>query len=105
MTGSEMREARRKLDLGRVEFARLLGYTGTDSNDETRIKQYENDRRPDGVPPYLARLIWLILIWHRNTGDLPPFPGYKYQQIEDPSRERRRERAKKCTTSVQRRSG
>ena len=83
MTGSEMKEARRKLGLSRVEFARLLGYTGTDRNDELRIKNYENDRRPDGLPPYLARLIWLILIWHRNTGQLPPFPGYVYRQIPD----------------------
>lgn len=90
MTGKEMREAREKLGCNRVEFARLIGFTGTDRNEETRIKRYENDKAEDGIPPYLERLIWLMKIWHRNTGELPPFPGYRHRKIEEPSKARRR---------------
>lgn len=93
MTGNELKEIRRRLDLDRLAMARLIGYTGTDRNDVMRIKRLEN--RPDRVPLYIARLVWLI---DRVTrGDVPftspPFqtgtinwpnwPGYEFDHSPD----------------------
>lgn len=85
MTGSELREVRRRLRLERLAMARLIGYTGTDRNDTMRIKRLENSSDP--VPLYIARLVWLIEVWSRRYGTLPPFPdwpGYDYDHSPDP---------------------
>ncbi len=79
-----MRELRRRLKMNRVEFARLIGYTGTDRNDETRVKRHENSPK---IPLYLARLLWLLDNWFNNTAQLPPFPewsGYEFDHSPDP---------------------
>lgn len=84
MTGSEMREIRRRLGMDRVRFARLVGYTGTDRNDIMRVRRYENSGQ---VPLYLARLVWLINMWHLRTDKLPLFPewkGYDFDHSPDP---------------------
>jgi hypothetical protein len=73
MRGSDMREIRRQLRMDRLQFARLLGYTGTDRNDAMRVRRHENSPQ---VPLYLARLAWLISVWVKRTNELPPFPGW-----------------------------
>ncbi len=85
MTGSQMREIRRELRMDRLAFARLIGYTGTDRNDALRVKRHENGKQ---IPLYLARLLWLITVWTRRTGELPEFPswpGYDFDHTPDPA--------------------
>lgn len=85
MTGSEMREIRRRLKMDRATFAKLIGYTGLDRNNENRVKRLENAGDP--VPLYIARLLWLIEVWVRNKNELPPFPdwpGYEFDHSPDP---------------------
>lgn len=85
MQGKEMREIRHQLRLDRLQFARLLGYTGTDRNNDTRIRKYENDRQQ--IPLYIARLAWLVLREWDGTGQLPVFPewpGYEFDHTPDP---------------------
>lgn len=70
--------------MDRLQFARLLGYTGTDRNDVMRVRRLENGQQ---VPLYLARLAWLVATWSRRTGELPPFPdwsGYQFDHSPDP---------------------
>ena len=84
MIGSEMREIRRLLRMDRLQFARLLGYTGTDRNDVMRVRRLENGRQ---VPLYLARLVWLVAAWVRRTNEMPPFPEwpeYEFDHTPDP---------------------
>ena len=84
MHGSEMFEIRRRLRMDRVQFARLIGYTGTDRNDQMRVRRYENG--VNQIPLYLARLVWLVALWSRRNSELPPFPawpGYEYEHTPD----------------------
>lgn len=70
--------------MDRLQFARVIGYTGTDRNDMMRVRRHENGQQ---VPLYLARLAWLIVAWVRRTGELPPFPawpGYEFEHTPDP---------------------
>lgn len=79
-----MKAMRRGLRMNRIEFARLIGYTGTDRNDETRVKRHENSQR---IPLYIARLLWLLEHWRGETGELPTFPswpGYEFEHTPDP---------------------
>ncbi len=88
MTGSQMRELRRRLGMDRLQMARVIGYTGTDRNDELRVKRLENAGDP--VPLYIARLLWLIELHNRHWKCLPIFPewpGYDFDHSPDPSRE------------------
>lgn len=85
MNGKEMAQIRGQLALDRVAFARLLGYTGTDRNDDTRIRKYENDKQQ--IPLYIARLVVMVLTYHTLTKALPEFPswpGYDYDHSPDP---------------------
>lgn len=75
-----MREIRRRLRMDRLQFARLIGYTGTDRNDEMRVKRLENAGDP--VPRHIARLVWLIAIWTRTHNELPPFPDWPYYDYD-----------------------
>lgn len=84
MLGSEMREIRRRLRMDRLQFARVIGYTGTDRNDVMRVRRHENGQQ---VPLYLARSVWMLAAWVRRTGELPPFPewpGYDFDHTPDP---------------------
>ena len=74
----------------------VVGYTGTDRNDETRIRRYENQCEKYPIPLYIARLAWLIdgvmasareeppelwpeMLTDDGTGiDWPQWPGYDY---------------------------
>lgn len=71
--------------MDRLQFARLLGYTGTDRNSVMRVRRLENGITQ--VPLYIARLVWLVTVWVRSTAELPPFPewsGYEYDHSPDP---------------------
>lgn len=84
-----MREIRRKLRMERAEFARLIGYTGTDRNNESRVKRLENAGDP--VPLYIARLLWLVELHIRHWKCLPIFPDwpdYEYDHTPDPQHQK-----------------
>jgi hypothetical protein len=80
-----MREMRRRLKMHRHEFAALIGYTGTERNNDLRVKRLENAGEP--VPLYIARLLWLIDLHNVRFGHLPAFPkwpGYEFDHTPDP---------------------
>ena len=90
MTGSQLREIRRRLGLERLGMARLIGYTGTDRNDAMRVKRLENST--DLVPLYIARLVWLIEEFEQVQGYKPHFPdwpGYEFDHSPDPGHDKR----------------
>lgn len=78
MQGKEMRAIRERLGMTELQLARALGYTGTDRNDDTRIREYERGKKQ--IPLYVARLVWLIgEIAERaeiNSNHGVPNPGY-----------------------------
>jgi hypothetical protein len=72
VTGAEMKESRKRLELQRPDFALLLGYIGNDRNNENRIKKYEDSEL---VPLYIGKLVWLIETYvHEHNGNLPHWP-------------------------------
>ena len=106
MQGNELKEIRERLGLERLAFARLLGYTGTDRNDEMRIRRYENQSDKYQLPLYIARLAWLISkVEHLKKADadellhetsilspeepieglFPFWPGYEFDHEPDPA--------------------
>lgn len=91
MLGTEMRETRRQMNnMRRADFATLLGYTGTERNNVKRIQRYENNQQQ--IPLYIARLVWILGVWWRRAGELPPFPdwpGYEFEHTPD-------DKVKKC---------
>lgn len=91
MKGQEFKNIRQSMKLERLEFARLLGYTGSERNNITRIKQYEGGRSGKQIPLYIARLVWLLASYQRRTGALPEFPawpGYEFISAPDPDPQR-----------------
>ena len=83
MQSVELKQLRQRLGLSRLEFARLIGYTGTDRNDETRVRKYETTVQP---PLHIARLVDLIQRWYSMFGRLPDFPdwpGYEFSHEPD----------------------
>jgi transcriptional regulator with XRE-family HTH domain len=76
VTGEELREARRVIGLDKPEFARHLGYTGTDRNNEKLIRDYEQGRK--AIPLYIARLVWLLAEIAADCNELAPddWPPY-----------------------------
>lgn len=90
MTGSELTKIRQQLDMTRLQFARLLGYTGTDRNDIMRLRKYEKDKKQ--IPLYIARLAWLIGEFCDDTDGytpvFPAWPGYEFDHTpDDPEQE------------------
>jgi transcriptional regulator with XRE-family HTH domain len=88
MTGEQLQALRDALGMDRVEFADLLGYTGTLRNNERRISRLEHSEEP--VPLYIARLAWLIAMYVERTGAppiWPEWPGYDYDHSPDPEPE------------------
>ena len=74
MSDSEVREARHRLGLSRGELALLIGYVGTDRNNDTRVRRLEADEEP---PLYLLRFLWLVERWREeHGGDLPAWPEH-----------------------------
>lgn len=85
MTGAELRAARRAMQLDELGLARLIGYTGTDRNDVTRVKEYERGKRQ--IPLYIAKLVWLAQdFWfrHGHHPRFPDWPGYDFDHSADP---------------------
>ena len=84
MESVELKKLRQRLGLDRLQFARLIGYTGTDRNDEMRVRRYETTRQ---VPLHIARFADLIERWFLMFGQLPDFPewpGYEFDHEPDP---------------------
>lgn len=52
MTSDEFKSIRARLGMNHVEFARALGYKGTDKNNFNLIKRIETGKRP--VMPEVA---------------------------------------------------
>lgn len=76
VTGDEFKEARKALGMDKAAYARHLGYTGTDRNNEKLIRDYEQGRKP--VPLYIARLAWLLAEIAADLNELTPddWPPY-----------------------------
>lgn len=93
-----MRVIRRRLGLTELQLAREIGYTGTDRNDDTRIREYERGKKQ--IPLYIARLVWLLgclrqevesdppelwpsVVSEDGKVDWPEWPGYEFEHIPD----------------------
>ena len=91
MKPRELMELRKRIGLDRLQFARLIGYTGTDRNDEMRVRRLETGT--DVVPLYIARLGHLIENYQIAFGRLPIFPrwpGYDFSHEPDPQHQKER---------------
>lgn len=66
--GKEFQKIRESMGMGRREFGRAIGYTGTAETVWKTVKAYESDRKP--IPPVLARLVFLM--WRIKMGDVIP---------------------------------
>lgn len=82
MDGTEMKRLRQDMGLDRLQFARMIGYSGTDRNDDFRIRSYEGNKKQ--IPLYIARLVWLI---HQIRGygpiEWPNWSGYDFYHLPD----------------------
>lgn len=100
MQGNEMKAIRELLGMTELQLARAIGYTGTDRNDDTRIREYERGKKK--IPLYIARLVWLIgeidarseanllqgvfdpgYVADDGLPDWPEWPGYEFEHIPD----------------------
>ena len=79
MTGDQLKDIRRRLGKGRHDFALLIGYTGSDRNNDLRIRRLEAG---DQVPLYIGRLAWLIWVDYAEKGVLPFWPEYLHIEGE-----------------------
>ena len=78
MTGAELKQIRKRMALSKRLFAlRVIGYTGTDRNNEMRLAKME---REEEVPLHIARLVWLVDIY--NTPPLWPL-NLQLEEEED----------------------
>lgn len=80
MRSIDLKALRQRLGLDRLQFARLIGYTGADENDKNRVRKYENQVQP---PLYIARLAWLIEQYRLSTGRWPDFPKWQGYDFGD----------------------
>ena len=72
MKGSEMRAIRERLGLTPLQLAREIGYTGTDRNDDARVREYERVWLHAGkVGGACGCLNW------------PEWPGYEFEHTPD----------------------
>lgn len=89
MTGDELRSIRESLDMNRREFAAELGYQGNEKNNANRVEKYETGA--ELIPPYIARLAWLIQVHaHAYGGDLPLWPAWPAYLDGVPTNHKRR---------------
>jgi hypothetical protein len=79
MTGEQMKEIRKMVGLGRASFALLLGYTGSDRNNDLRVRRLEAEEQ---VPLYIGRLVWMIMKHYHRTGKLPIWPDHLHIEGE-----------------------
>lgn len=80
MNGLQMRECRKSMKLGQVEFGRLMGYTGTAKTVKDTVYKYEGGKRQ--IPPMVARLAWLLSELYK-AGIAPEFPNWPHYQLEN----------------------
>ena len=73
MTGEQLKHLRHHFGVGRSSFALLLGYTGSDRNNDLRVRRLEAE---DQVPLYIGRLVWMIWNHYDRTGELPHWPDH-----------------------------
>lgn len=74
MSESEVTKARHRLGLSRGELALLLGYVGTDRNNDTRVRRLESEEEPHLL---VLRFLWLVERWREeHSGDLPAWPEH-----------------------------
>lgn len=75
MTPKEFRNIRQSMGLTTAQFAEELGYVGSERNNSHRIGEYERGKKL--LPPYIARLAYLI---HEHflveDGCLPDWPDW-----------------------------
>jgi hypothetical protein len=92
MQPHDLKQLRHSLGLDRLQFARLIGFTGTDRNDVTRIRQYEGTGNSSKqVPLHIARFADLIMRHYLMFGKLPDFPdwdGYDFDHSPDPQHQK-----------------
>lgn len=91
MKGVELKRLRQEMGLSRLELAALIGYTGTNDNNRSRLRQMENGRKE--IPLYIARFVWLLAKWHAMfqaravsvswPPRFPRWPGYDFEHIPD----------------------
>ena len=79
MNGGQLKEIRNMLGLGRAKFALLLGYTGSDRNNDLRVRRLEAGEQ---VPLYIGRLVWMIWTHYDQTGELPHWPEHLHIEGE-----------------------
>lgn len=85
MRGIELKRTRQRMNLDRVQFAELIGYTGTPKHNADRVRSYENGKRQ--IPLYIAKAVWLLAAHWRRTGEFPKYPdwpGYDFESVTDP---------------------
>ena len=58
MRGKEFQQIRESMKMGRREFGRAVGYTGSDRTIWKAIRDYEAEAKD--IPPVLARLVFLL---------------------------------------------
>ena len=95
MTGEEFKALRLSFGLSQDKLALYLGYGGNHSTNRTTMDRYETGKRV--VPPYIARLMWLIgeyrsdMIQQGYRGEknlMPKFPDWPAYQDDEIGEER-----------------
>jgi len=80
MTGDQLKYIRHKFGVGRRDFALLLGYTGSDRNNDLRVRRLEAEGQ---VPLYIGRLAWMIWNHYDQAGELPHWPDHLHIEGEE----------------------
>jgi transcriptional regulator with XRE-family HTH domain len=75
MTGEEFKALRISFGFSQDQLALYLGYSGNHSTNRTTMDRYETGKRI--VPPYIARLMWLIERYRLVHRSLPLFPDWQ----------------------------
>jgi len=89
MKSSDFKNIRKRFGMEQLQFARLIGYTGTDRNCIDLIRKYENGKKQ--VPLYIARHVWLIERFrdlNRFMPQFPDWPGYEFDSAPDPQHQK-----------------
>ena len=79
MTGDQLKYIRHKLGKGRHDFALLMGYTGSDRNNDLRMRRLEAGEQ---VPLYIGRLAWMLWMFYEERGELPYWPDHLHIEGE-----------------------
>jgi hypothetical protein len=85
VNGKEFKAIRLKLRMTKFKFGRMLGFNSARNSVVVNIHRMENNRKP--VPPYIARLAWLIDTSRdgttpRDSNRLPRWPDWPHYVVE-----------------------